>query len=607
MGLRGHVSGSRGQFANLVHEYGFVGVPHVEDRFGWRVDALAPPDLDWASGDPEDGGIVTPFVGPELTVVGASVDGVATPWQLRDHTPVTCREFPAGTHLISTEAFDAGATDDMVLLVLFRRRFTAGQSTIVSTRDAAAQGWELGHTTGDISIYTEDVATTEIETDGSVNHVEGWYLMGVTWDRDGDQSIYVCGLLDSNDSIAALGSVAAGTGIAINATTDGAQDGWCQIARVMVWYGHGAAAIATDAWHEAVMHSALGIAPAQGADGDFHKISAGTYVDAFDQWRFAGDNLPRTGIDGIRLAAVGTNLAQRNFNPQAGDAALVLTWTGADAPTTVDDAAALAAAGAQAWGPRAYEYANTTGAPQHVRMSQATANTTNKSLQCLIRRTAGVGAVSLGLYDESAGTFVAGAAIHDGYDARTLVHGQIPVDTDCTLCLEVADATTIRWVAHDMETAPWNVYPLPNRSTIGGASLRALDEVVCSDTPPDAGGGVALTVTPVGWSADEPNGASILWTVWGAQATLHVTAAGFWRLELDGTTLITSTEGPVDGVAQDIRIFWSEDSLMSLSVDGVIETADYDGTIRWAGAWQLVAQQAEWLVSSFHTLRNGSG
>lgn len=600
---RGGVPGQRGQSTQLLHPFTRIGDKLAADRFEWPVDDLGAPDLDWADGDG-----LNPFVGPGPFVAGgAPAAGLQTPWQERDFSDVTCTGFDEGEHLrYNAAAFDPAVGDDIIFLLLARARFFAGGTSVLfSTRIALGTGWTIYQlANGTVTFLMEDTLAASVGS--GTGPAMGWALWGVTVDRGARQWLYRSGTPDDDDDISGLGDVASGVGVAINSRCNGTQDHPSDIARAMVWYGVNLAATATAAWHLDVAQSVLGDRPDQGAAGDFARATGATWQNRNGVWSIGGTDTVRAGDSGgLRCSTTRTNQAYKNTDLRAGDAAVILTATGG-VVSDVDDSVALTAAGAREFGPTVCQVANATGGVIHARMSQVTGSVVRRSLQALVRRSAGVGAVSLGLYDESAGTFVAGAAIHDGYDARTLVHGQTPADLDCTMCLEIADNTTVRFTAHDMSAGTRCTTPIPN-TALAAAAIRNADEWTSDVTPLDLQGGVSLTATPLGWSAAETGGASLLWTVWGAQATLRVSAAGFWELALDGTTTLTSTVQPADGVANDIRFFWSTGGLITLTVDDDTQTGPYDGTIRWDGEWQLIAQIAEFAVRNFATYRNGSG
>jgi len=598
---RGLPPGSLHQGIELLHPYRFVGARRAEDRFGWRAadDLTAFIRVDWADGDG-----VNPAVGPTWTQAGVVTAGEPTPWQQRaDLSNVTASRFLATSDYRTATPLDPGLTDDFVIAALIRNDINIGQTMVAATR-TNAQGWRLYISGASLRLYIRDTLGVWAQVLSDIG--TGWALFSMSFDESGLARMYLNGHPVDTVDVTPLGNIASGLGLGLTATPTGGQRWNGSVARFMYWIGAAIADLTPDAWHLDLANDALGTLADQGADGTHDRNTMASWQNTSGVWHLGGIRMSRAGDDdGIRLAPARTNQAFKNCQIVAGDAAAVLTATGG-VVSEVDDSAALLAADAQEWGDDVYQFANATGAVQYVRMSQQTGNVNARSLQCLVRRSAGAGAVNLGLYDESAGTFVAGAAINDGYGTRTLVHGQVPTDVDCTLCLEVADNTTIRFIAQGMETGPTCTTPVPNLA-VAAAAARNADDFVTSDTPADETGGVSLSVTPLSWSGADTGGASLLWTTAGAQSTLFVTAAGVWELQLDGTTTITSTAGPAADVWQDISIRWAAGGLMTLTIDGEQWSAAYDGTIRWGGTWQLFAQQGEFAVRDFTTYRNGSG
>ncbi len=602
---RGFPPGALHQGIELLNPLISVGDQNSEDRWGWPVDDLAAHiAFDYADGDG-----LAPFVGPALTAAGTVNQGVATPWVLPDGTPVTCTEFDNGGLFSATAVDPALATDDWVVIHLSRHTGQGGTEFVAATRAGAGSLglWQYYTTAGgNRNRVTIDGDLADVFP--LVNDVlGGWHLVVSRGDKSANHYLYVnSGVPGDTDNIVGVGDIRGANGIGIGCLPTGGATSEVCVARVLFYYGAGIADIATNAWVDNLMRSVLGSAASQGTDGDPVRVTAGSWQSTGGIWHIAGMSMERAGdADGYRFSPARTNQAFKNRNVVAGDAAAALTAT-AGVTSEVDDSVALAAAGAHEWGPNVYQFANATGAPQYVRMSQQTGDVNARSLQCLIRRSAGAGAVNLGLYDESAGTFVTGAAINDGYGTRTLVHGQVPADVDCTLCLEVADNTTVRFVAQDMSTGPRCCRPLPNDALAAAAAGNA-DVFTTSDTPDDETGGFGLDFEPLGWSAAETGGASVLGRAGGGNAMLYVTAAGVWELDLDGTTIITTTATPADGVSQRLDVRWASGGLMTLAVDGIVWSAAYDGTVQNAGAWELELDGGEAAIRNFYVVRNGSG
>jgi hypothetical protein len=563
------------------------------------------PDFLWVAGDGN-----TPTIGPALAVTGAPTVGT-TPWQLGDETAVVSEEYD-GTmgRQQNVTPVDPGAGEDAIILALVQiPRISVASQTVVATTMVQAGGWggfRLFVNMGNLIYRSYDTAGAFVQSTLAV--IDGsWALVGVIIDESANQHLISGSGLDV-DNIAALGNFADGNGIgvAVLPRIPGIQRYNGKIAFVSMTFGAGIADLWTAnayALFRDFESQMTGTWPIQGARGTFARASAASWQNRNGVWAIASSGLSRSGdSEGFRVAPSRTNQAYRNINPQAGDAAIALTWTGAVAPTEVNDAAALAAVAndATAWGPNVFEYANTTGAVQYIRMSAQTGDVNARSLQCLIRRTAGAGAVNLGLYDESAGTFV-GSAISDGYNARTLINGQTPGDVDETLCLEVANGTTVRWIAQDMSAGATCQTPIPNYST-GAVAIRVAEVLTTTLTPDDAEGSVEVHVTPLGWNQADVIGTPRIVT--RVVSSLIMYASNFGWRSFDGTNVVR-VPGIVDGTEYTIRVRYG-DSGLSITVNDIRDNDLYDGTLHGGGAFEIEPGE-EVEIKDFRHLRNGGG
>jgi hypothetical protein len=221
------------------------GEPRHADRLGWPVDDLSTPDFDWADGDD-----TSPVQGPTLSTIGTPVNRSATPWTGFDGNAVTCTSFTSADQYVATGTpVDPGATDDVVVLLLVNLINNSNNATWMATRDTGA-GWEVFTTGSDIRFVSSDGSNfaTSVSTTGN----EGWHLFGVTFEDGVNQVVYVDGAAEDTDSVAAVGSLAGGSGISLNARISGGRRFSSCIARGLVWYGSGIAATADAAWHLAV-------------------------------------------------------------------------------------------------------------------------------------------------------------------------------------------------------------------------------------------------------------------------------------------------------------------------------------------------------------------
>jgi hypothetical protein len=223
-----------------------IGDPSNADRFGWPVDGLGTPTLDWADGD--EG---TPAQGPALDKEGTPAAGTATPWTLYNGTSVTCTTFAVGEHFDTATTMNPTAGNDMVILGLFKAAQT-NTTVIVGTRSGGA-GWMLyGAATPAVFFRSEDAVANVVSS--ATNTPNAYTLAGVTYDASGDQYLYVNGSPGDNDTVSGLGALT-GVGVGVNSRAGGTFDEPSCIVRVMVWYGSNLAAIADAAWHLALAKS----------------------------------------------------------------------------------------------------------------------------------------------------------------------------------------------------------------------------------------------------------------------------------------------------------------------------------------------------------------
>jgi hypothetical protein len=594
--------GEIGQFIDLDHPFNYIAAIADlanENGLGGKYDV---PDFLWI---PPNGN--NPIKGPTLTLRGSPWQG-ATPYQLKGGSAVVSEVHTGNSNRATSESFDPGLTDDIVLLLIgtYGPDSPGYYSWFMATR-GSDRGWRLGirHDTNQMYVFLNGDSLTSASAPSGSGVVNGYFIVIAVVDRSHDVVVAYNNNFGSLGSIPS-GSLASGVGLGLCALPSGAGDVVedSSVLGAAIWYGTGIA----DFWKadsyapvKELTQYLSGISPVSGIQGIYTRASAATWKDRNGRWAIASPGLPRCGdSSGLVLSPARTNEAYRNINPLAGHAAAALTWTGAKAPTEVDDSTALAVDDAEVWGPNVYEYANDTGATQYIRMSAQTGNTNARSLQCLIRQVAGSGTVKLGLYDESAGTF-SGTTIHDGYDERTIINGQIPGDNDLTLCLEVPDGVTIRWIAHDMGEGAYAQYPTPNWATATSAS-RSADLLATSHTNNSDQQSVEATVTPLGWSA------WIINTSVGGTIILYAATLGGGRWAVYDSTLsefVPPPTVPTDGVSHKVRSRW-KGAVKSIVSAGDRDSGSYDGSMG-AGVVSLTPTYLESKIKDLVIYRNGDG
>ena len=236
------------RFARLGAPGVVAGAPQYADRFGWPVDDLGTPAIDWADGDD-----TSPAQGPTLTKIGSPVAGGGTPQTKYDGTPITCTSFAENEHYRSATLTDPGAGDDMVIAAFFRTPATT-TGYVVSTFTSTS-GWTLFYTSNSVR-FTSDDGSAQVNSVASWDPKK-WSLASVTYDASGDQYLYYNGVLVDNDDASGQG-VLTGEGVGINATPGGGLDRASCIVRAVAWYGTNLAATADAAWH-AQLAKAVGL------------------------------------------------------------------------------------------------------------------------------------------------------------------------------------------------------------------------------------------------------------------------------------------------------------------------------------------------------------
>jgi hypothetical protein len=494
----------------------------------------------------------------------------------------------------------------MIILVVGQVGWTATAgyySLNVATRQAG-RGWRAAYRHDTDQIYCFLNADTQVNVVAPVAAViNGLFTVIIVVDRDGNSVAIINDTVGSNFATPAGSLVGSGIGIGGAPLGGGDATSGSAFVAVGVWYGSDYAPYyAADNYARAknLSHRLTGIYPVQGDRGTYTRTSARAWLDYSGVWRLGTYGLPVSGsAQGLKASPQRVNKAFRNANPQNANA---LTWTGGVSPTTADDSTALSADDAYVWGPYVYDFDNTTGSTQYIRMSAQVGNTNPHSLQCLIRVVSGSGTVKLGLYDESAGTFV-GTAIHDGYDAMTEIDGQVPADTDCTLCLEVPNGINIRWIAQDMEEEPRCFDPIPNWSTVASATMT-LEELASTYTAVDEQGSLESEITPDGYSGGDVGTTKIIRNNSTLSTWLFHTTTQY-RFNDGSSSVVLPSTIPTDGVAVPLRCRWKSNDF-SISSDTQRGDASYDGTVLGTGP-VTIAPDKPMRFATLRIYRNGDG
>jgi hypothetical protein len=291
----------------------------------------------------------------------------------------------------------------------------------------------------------------------------------------------------------------------------------------------------------------------------------------------AAPSHPRSGDEGgIRVESALTGKSYRNKNPQnAND----ITVTGAMAKAVANDAAALLANGADAWGPNVYSLVNATGVDQYAHASDTTGAVTSFSAQCMGRTVAGAG-VRIGLYDTGTATWTDGAALAADY-ARTLAPDLTPANVNQRLAWLVPTGVTVYLIAHQLEAGERCTCPTPDHNTGPAAAINRSAAVLTTGIdPPDTGGSISLLMAPLGWSGQPAAANSVdclgvtdICTIRPATGRFRV-----WDQTNNAEVPAGDTKVWADGVLVDTRHSWGSPGLY-VYADGSEDTDVFDGTL----------------------------
>ena len=556
------------------------------------------PEFLWIDGDGN-----APTIGTGLAVTGAPVPGQGTPWQRTDGTDVTAEELDGASYRTHGVPITLGATEDQVTAALIYLGAVSNH-LYFATRGAAGGGFRMAYAGGTSRFIMNDAGggVTSIGIPVSPN---AWlFVVGVA-NRDGNIIVVNNGVLGG--VAACPGGDISGSGIGIGSTQVGAQRWVGKIAWCAIWKGVGLNEVWRDNSEAQIMRltsSVVGCDPRQGDPVTCSRASTASWLDSNGVWRIAARNLPRAGDPtGLRVAPARTNLAYNNINPS-----VTTGWSvSGGVLSVVDDSAALAAGGAEEFGPNAIQVANATGGPVYLHGGATTGNTNPHSLSALARLTAGAGA-EIGFWDVSGATFTAKGALLDGYATRTLEHNETPPDTDSQFAIHIPDNATVRVVAMQCEAGTRTTTPIPNAQT-AATQARVIETFDTPVDPSDAQGSVEAIVTPLDWSGTDLGTDCRVITRAGGASGILIAEDGTGGLEIqDGTNTVTEATNPLaSGNDQTVRVRWHENGGMSVDVDGERTDGNYDGALQSTGVVRVAPDLAEVAVKELTLYRNGSG
>lgn len=563
-------------------------------------------------------GGATPIIAPDpatnLAAAGGVVQtGQVTPYQYPDGTDATCDVFAVNAYRADTvRTLSPTLTNDIVCTVKFRRPYynTTTTNALFGNRSGGAGFNGFGIYTSTVGGYGTWYARVGASTgqDDTITTLaaRSWTTYTALYDRT-THTGYGFANAYSGGSLAFPAGSLVGDGISIGAWVNGvspAHEGMA-IEWVACWYDDGIfASWSADTWRllkrlnmeamglrETLTNSKYWLYTGTSAEAGF------SYRDHNDRWAFAyGDShgpLAAGNPKGLVLQPGGRVLSPGtayNFDPTG-----VGGWTATGGVlSVVNDAAALAAAKAEIWGPSVYSFVNATGAPQTIYCGSSTVAAYYKFF-VIARYAAGAGA-TLGLREVATGNYTPMAAINDGYNLSWTAYTSIAAGWQ--LAIQTPNGCTLYFIGHSGLGGGGGTYglfgyPIPFRTSPWDTLSPAGETHTTTEhTPSNVSGSYILNIAPVNWGGlDGRAVARVLRSVGGATALLfnEDLAPGGWAMT-DGTTQLqmAAAYAPVANAYQNIWMAWStgagrmylKDTANSVS----LVTAAYDGAMPFVGA-----------------------
>jgi hypothetical protein len=571
------------------------------------------PKFLWMGGD-------TPLIAPDpattMTAVGTVLTGQPTPYQYPDGTDATCDVFATNAYRRDNVRTLAPAnTNDIVYTIKFRRPYfnTVGNITLFGNRSGGAgfPGFEGYLTSGGgyPTWYLRVGASTASDSAITTTAARSWSVVTFLLDRTGLDGYSWVNHYSGGTAAFPAGSLV-GDGISLGALVNGlefAEDGFA-IEWVACWYDDGIFANwSADSYRLAkrLNMEAMGLRETQ-TNSKYWIFSGagnggGSYKDHNGRWAFAYGDSHRAIMAGNPNGLI-LNPATLPVSPGSGynwSPTGVVAWTlSGGAMAVVNDAAALATAKAEVWGPDVYEFTNATGAPQ---TAYCGSDCTNSYFQAhvLARYVSGAGA-TIGIRETATGNYTPLANVLDGYAHTFSTYALIPAGWKWTV--QIPDGCVLRFIANSLMGGTGGAngiagYPMPFRTAPWNGQPMGAAHTVTEHTPVNASGSLLINIAPISWSGVEGKADTrIFRTVADATAIMYDenTAPGGWSMT-DGTTILAlnSLYNPVNGVYQLLWMSWSTTTgLMKLkdtAVAGSLVTAAYDGVMPVSGALEPYA------------------
>lgn len=347
--------GAEGQ-STLLEYIGRVGIRTSRDRMLWGplddlpVGAIVL-DLNDTDIAAAVGGIVTPTIGPQLTITGVITTGIPTPWVDVLGRAVTASRFATGAYLASALPLDPIDAQHIYVVALYRAPalVTAG---IVGTRTAGGPG------TGRGWLLRTSIAAQYGQVEGdayrfSTSGIEvrcQWSLGDLLVVRGGNITQGHNGVIVDTDATPA-GSLAGGLPLQIGAA-GGAYNYGLGLVRLLLVYDPTIDTVITTTWRQRLTECVLGYR----ADYSLAPSTPSTYarstprccypVGPTGRAHFVSQNMPPTeGSNGIGADNSIVSVTSKNFGFVTGDGTALLADRDAGltiSANPVDDTANLA-------------------------------------------------------------------------------------------------------------------------------------------------------------------------------------------------------------------------------------------------------------------------
>lgn len=614
----GVVEGDVGQFVPHDLPLDRVGSPGCADRMGWSpLDELPAGaivlDVNDADIAAAMGGIVTPGVGPALTITGAPVTGRPTPWVDCAGRPVLMSRFPTGTYLASAPGVLDPTDPQHVYAVALYRAPPGITSGLFGTRGAGGagtgRGWlmrtssyaQYGQVEGDT--YRVSISGIEVRCQ--------WAIGSLFVVRGGNITQGLNGAIVDTDP-APAGSLAGGAAFQVGAAA-GVYSSGLGLVRLVVVHSATIDTIITTAWRARLAALVMGTSARMGADPSYVRASPRTLYVAGRVHHVSQGMPPIEGDTGLGADAAIVSVTSKNHSFVTGDGTTYLADRDAGLTITanpVDDTTNLAAVAPDCTG-LVLAAQNPTGGPLVLRLGNAIGGapvTSWASIRCRIY--AGAGTPRLG-WSTAGGAFTAISNVAAAY-ARTSGTALPAAATD-KQAIEIpagASVYLVLWCAGQGSIVPDEVLSV---DAAGASATVVMGTLTTTEDPADGQGSVEMSITPRGWSGAGAGTPGFLYLTGGGGAVVYVTG-GTWRAAIDGTTVLDSGIAPADGVEHHIRLRWVTGVGMSMEVR-LSSTmallarvnAAYDGSLQAAGTWQALSNGGGAKVRGLRSYRNGGG